>query len=89
MRERIDGQGSSTPVAPRGGPGAKTKTKDSQPTKYKAPTPTPHPPPIVRPTPEEIAEVEKAAEKFLAECEALFDFFNNKSNFFDRGDLPC
>lgn len=42
-----------------------------------------------KPTPEEIAEVEKAAEKFLAECEALFDFFNNKSNFFDRGDLPC
>jgi hypothetical protein len=42
-----------------------------------------------KPTPEEIAEVEKAAEKFLAECEDLFDFFNNKSNFFDRGDLPC
>ena len=73
MRERIDGQGSSTPVAPRGGPGAKTKTKDSQPTKYKAPTPTPHPPPIVRPTPEEIAAAAAAAAeaaRLAAEREA-------------------
>jgi len=37
------------------------------------------------PTPEEIAEVEKAAEQFLAECDALFDFFNEKSNYFDKG----
>lgn len=33
----------------------------------------------------EIAEVEEAAEKFLAECDALFDFFNEKSNYFDKG----
>jgi hypothetical protein len=38
MRERIDGQASSTPAAPRGGPGAKTQTKDSKPTKYTGPT---------------------------------------------------
>ena len=37
------------------------------------------------PTAEEIAEVEKAAEQFLAECDALFDFFNEKSNYFDKG----
>ena len=37
------------------------------------------------PTPEEIAEVEKAAEQFLAECDALFDFFNEKSNYYDKG----
>ena len=39
------------------------------------------------PTPEEIAEVEKAAEQFLAEVDALFDFFNNKSNYFDKGEF--
>jgi hypothetical protein len=39
------------------------------------------------PTPEEIAEVEAAAEKFLAECDALFDFFNDKSNYFDKGEF--
>jgi predicted phage-related endonuclease len=37
------------------------------------------------PTNAEIAEVEEAAEKFLAECDALFDFFNEKSNYFDKG----
>ncbi len=39
------------------------------------------------PTPEEIAEVNAAAEKFLAECDALFDFFNDKANYFDKGDF--
>jgi hypothetical protein len=39
------------------------------------------------PTPEEIAEVEAAAEKFLAECDGLFDFFNDKSNYFDKGEF--
>lgn len=42
-----------------------------------------------KPTPEEIAEVEAAAEKFLAECEALFEFFGNEANYFDKGELPC
>ena len=37
-----------------------------------------------RPTPEEIAEVEKAAEQFLAECDALFDFFNNNAVYIDK-----
>jgi hypothetical protein len=37
-----------------------------------------------RPTPEEIAEVEKAAEQFLAECDALFDFFNTKLSITKR-----
>ena len=37
------------------------------------------------PTNAEIAEVEEAAEKFLAECDALFDFFTNESNYFDKG----
>lgn len=36
------------------------------------------------PTPEELAEVEAAAEKFLAECDALFEFFNDESNYFDK-----
>lgn len=39
------------------------------------------------PTAEEIAEVEKAAEQFLAECDALFDFFNNESNYFNKGEF--
>jgi len=39
------------------------------------------------PTPEELAEVEAAAEKFLAECDALFEFFNDESNYFDKGDF--
>ncbi len=39
------------------------------------------------PTPEELAEVEAAAEKFLAECDALFEFFNNESNYFNKGDF--
>ena len=39
-----------------------------------------------KPTPEEIAEVEQAAEKFLAECEELFDFYNNKAVYFDKGE---
>lgn len=39
------------------------------------------------PTPEELAEVEAAAEKFLAECDALFEFFNDKSNYFDKGSF--
>jgi hypothetical protein len=34
--------------------------------------------------PEEIAEVEKAAEQFLAECDALFDFFNNNAVYIDK-----
>jgi hypothetical protein len=38
------------------------------------------------PTPKEIAEVEGAAEKFLTECDALFDFFNDRSNYFDKGE---
>jgi hypothetical protein len=37
-----------------------------------------------RPTPEEIAEVEKAAEQFLAECDALFDFFNTKAVYYEK-----
>jgi hypothetical protein len=37
-----------------------------------------------RPTPEEIAEVEKAAEQFLAECHALFDFFNTKAVYYEK-----
>jgi hypothetical protein len=67
MRERIDGQASSTPAAPRGGPGAKTQTKDSKPTKYKAPTvnppppPKPPPPPTPKPTAAEIAAAAEAA----------------------------
>jgi hypothetical protein len=36
------------------------------------------------PRPEEIAEVEKAAEQFLAECDALFDFFNNNAVYIDK-----
>jgi len=39
------------------------------------------------PTPEELAEVEAAAEKFLAECDALFEFFNDESNYFDKGSF--
>jgi hypothetical protein len=38
----------------------------------------------VPPDPEEIAEVEKAAEQFLAECDALFDFFNNNAVYIDK-----
>jgi inorganic pyrophosphatase len=37
-----------------------------------------------KPTPEEIKVVEDAAEQFLAECEALFDFYNNKAVYFDK-----
>jgi len=39
------------------------------------------------PTPEELAEVEAAAEKFLSECDALFEFFHDESNYFDKGDF--
>ena len=39
------------------------------------------------PTPEEVAEVEAAAEKFLTECYALFEFFNDESNYFDKGSF--
>jgi hypothetical protein len=39
------------------------------------------------PTPEELAEVEAAAEKFLAECDALFEFFHDESNYFDKGSF--
>jgi hypothetical protein len=38
----------------------------------------------VPPDPREIAEVEKAAEQFLAECDALFDFFNNKAVYYEK-----
>ncbi len=37
-----------------------------------------------KPTSEEIKVVEDAAEQFLAECEALFDFYNNKAVYFDK-----
>jgi len=37
-----------------------------------------------KPTPEEIKVVEAAAEQFLAECEALFDFYNNKAVYFEK-----
>ena len=37
-----------------------------------------------KPTPEEIKVVEDAAEQFLAECEALFDFYNTKAVYFDK-----
>ena len=37
-----------------------------------------------KPTLEEIKVVEDAAEQFLAECEALFDFYNNKAVYFDK-----
>jgi len=37
-----------------------------------------------KPTPEEIKVVEDAAEQFLAECDALFDFYNNKAVYFDK-----
>ena len=39
-----------------------------------------------KPTPEEIAKVEEEAELFLAECEQLFDFYNNKAVYFDKGE---
>ncbi len=39
------------------------------------------------PTPEELTEMEAAAEKFLAECDALFEFFNDESNYFDNGSF--
>ena len=39
-----------------------------------------------KPTPEEIKVVEDAAEQFLAECEELFDFYNNKAVYFDKGE---
>jgi hypothetical protein len=39
------------------------------------------------PTPEELTEVEAAAEKFLAECDALFEFFSDESNYFDKGSF--
>ena len=35
-------------------------------------------------TPEEVAEVERAAEQFLAECHALFDFFNTKAVYYEK-----
>lgn len=39
-----------------------------------------------KPTPEEIKAIETAAETFLQECESLFDFFNNKAVYFDKGE---
>ena len=39
------------------------------------------------PTPEEIEVIEKAAREFLAECDALFDFYNNKAIFFDEKEI--
>jgi hypothetical protein len=63
-------------VAPRGGPGAKTQTKDSKPTKYKAPTvtppkqPKPPKPPVQRPTAAELAAAAAAeAARVAAENE--------------------
>ena len=39
-----------------------------------------------KPTPEEVKAIESAAETFLEECDQLFDFYNTKAVYFDKGE---